>query len=108
MDSSDAVALVSIIAALTVLWVVPIVITAMKGKQGMVLAGVFFHPCWWVGAIRLAKPDSYWARRFYDDDKLYRAHDRFPAPDPIFGSRHHRPAYAKQPDPATDPTIEPT
>jgi hypothetical protein len=99
MDSSDVVAMVSIIAALVVLWVVPIVITALKGKQGVVLAGVFFHPCWWVGAIRLAKPDSFWARRFYDDEKLGRAHDRFPMMRP----RGQHPAFAVQPDPATNP-----
>ncbi len=29
------------------------------------------------GASRLAKPASWWARRFYDDEKTARAHERF-------------------------------
>lgn len=60
-----------------VIWVVPLVVTALKGKYGMAVVGVAVHLCWWFGAIRRAKPDSYWARRFYDDDKLREAIRRF-------------------------------
>ena len=30
-----------------------------------------------VGAIRLAKPESYWAKRYYDEQKLERSRRRF-------------------------------
>ncbi len=66
------------IIGLVVLVVLPIVVTASKGKYGMLALGVLIHPVWWFGAIRLAKPNSYWARRFYDADKLQRARNRFP------------------------------
>lgn len=36
-----------------------------------------------VPAVRLAKPASRWARRFYDDDKLARARVRFPIESPV-------------------------
>ncbi|HWL32524.1 MAG TPA: hypothetical protein VNP89_02865 [Gaiellaceae bacterium] len=53
-----------------------IVICAMKGKWGMVFGGVVLHLLWYVGAIRLAKPNSWWARRFYDASKLATAQSR--------------------------------
>ena len=31
-----------------------------------------------VGAIRLAEPNSFWATRFYDADKLERSRERYP------------------------------
>lgn len=65
-----------IVVAVVLVYVVPLAITGLKGKQGMAAAGLFFHPIWWVGAIRLAKPDSYWARRFYSPEKLARAQER--------------------------------
>ncbi|AZQ32146.1 hypothetical protein EJ357_00510 [Streptomyces cyaneochromogenes] len=65
------------IAFVLVIWVVPLVVTALKGKYGMAVFGVAFHFLWWVGAIRLAKPDSFWSRRFYDDDRLREAVRRF-------------------------------
>ncbi|AXK33908.1 hypothetical protein DVA86_15820 [Streptomyces armeniacus] len=57
---------------------VPIVVAALKGKYGMVVLGVLVHPCWWVAAIRLAKPHSFWARRFYDEETLREAQHRYP------------------------------
>lgn len=65
-----------IVIAAVAVYVVPLTITALKGKQGMAMAGVFFHPIWWVGAIRLATPESYWARRFYSPEKLAAARER--------------------------------
>jgi signal peptidase I len=49
------------------------VITTLKGKWGMLLLGLLFWPAWVFAAIRLARPNSYWARRFYDDEKRARA-----------------------------------
>jgi signal peptidase I len=48
-------------------------ITALKGKWGVLVLGLVFWPAWVLGAIRLARPDSYWARRFYDNEKRGRA-----------------------------------
>lgn len=66
------------------------VVTGLKGKSGMVLAGVVFHPCWWIGALRLGKPDSWWARKFYGDDKLAAARERFPTLMPVQIARRPR------------------
>lgn len=65
------------VVAVLVLVVITIVVTALKGKYGLVAVGLLIHLCWWIGALRLAKPGSYWARRFYDLDRL-RAQARFP------------------------------
>ncbi|MGH3041559.1 MAG: hypothetical protein ACRDNG_07455, partial [Gaiellaceae bacterium] len=46
--------------------VVFVVVTFLKGKLKLALAGVVFPLFATVGAIRLAKPGSWWARRFYD------------------------------------------
>jgi len=40
-----------------------------------------------VGAVRLAKPESFWARRFYNPTKIERAHKRF---GPEQQRRHER------------------
>lgn len=77
MDSSQVIGTVIVIIVLTVVLVLPIITLALKGKYGMIIAGVFLHPCWWIGAIRLAKPNSYWARRFYGPVTLRRAQARF-------------------------------
>ena len=45
------------------------VITALKGKWGIVVVGLFLGPAWILGAVRLARPGSLWARRFYDEDQ---------------------------------------
>ena len=46
--------------------VVFVVVTFLKGKLKLALAGVVFPPLAIVGAVRLAKPRSWWGRRFYD------------------------------------------
>jgi hypothetical protein len=54
-------------------------ITIFKGKLFLGLLGVFVPPVSLVGAIRLAAPDSAWARRFYKPGgrKLARSEARF-------------------------------
>jgi hypothetical protein len=51
-----------LVIALNVIFVV---ITFLKGKLKLALAGVVFPFFAMVGALRLAKPGSWWARRFY-------------------------------------------
>jgi hypothetical protein len=50
-------------------------ITALKGKYWTALLSVFIPPVGWVAAIRLAKPDSPWAKRRYAEgsEKLEKA-----------------------------------
>jgi hypothetical protein len=43
------------------------VVCGMKGKLGFVALGVFLPVLWIIGAVRPAKPNSFWARRVYDD-----------------------------------------
>ena len=47
-----------------------------KEKFGMGLVGLFLSPVSLIGAIRLARPHSPWARLFYRDKKLARARER--------------------------------
>jgi signal peptidase I len=47
-------------------------ITALKGKWGTLVVG-FFSFAWLFGAVRLARPDSFWDRRFYDEPQRQRA-----------------------------------
>jgi hypothetical protein len=50
-------------------------VCAMKGRWGWLLFGLFPVPVlpWFVGAGLLARPSSFWARRWYDDAKMARA-----------------------------------
>ncbi len=54
------------------------VICAMKGKWVFFVLGWFSGIFWMVGAWRLAKPNSYWAKRRYRDAELAEAQLRFP------------------------------
>ncbi len=54
-----------------------LLVCALKGKYGMLVAGLFFQLFWFVGAIRLAKPDSWWAREIYGPTTRRLAQDRF-------------------------------
>jgi hypothetical protein len=64
---------------LLIAWLVAIAICILKRKIIMAIASlVTYGITAIVGAARLAKPNSYWARRFYDPAKLERARQRFP------------------------------
>jgi lysyl-tRNA synthetase class 2 len=44
-----------------------VVVTLLKGKLKLGLVGIVFAPLAVVGGVRLAKPTSIWARRFYPE-----------------------------------------
>ena len=46
-------------------------ITALKGKWGTLVVGLVSF-AWLFGAVRLARPDSFWDRRFYDEGQRQR------------------------------------
>ena len=48
-----------------------------KGKRLLAIVGVFVPLVGLTAAIRMAKPKSRWARRFYDSEKLAKAQARF-------------------------------
>ena len=52
-----------------------VVVCVLKGKLKMALFGIFLSPIAYVGAIRLARPTSGWARRRYErrPDKIEKA-----------------------------------
>jgi hypothetical protein len=58
-----------------------LVVCWLKGKPGMVLAGCFVPLVGLIGAIRLAKPASYWAWHWYESDKMAEAQRRFAGPE---------------------------
>ena len=67
-----------VLGILVVIIGIPAGITWSKGQRaafalGWLLAGSI----WVVAAFRLARPSSWWARRFYGPDKLKRAEERF-------------------------------
>ena len=57
------------------------IICLLKGKIATGLISLPIPLIAFVGAIRLAKPSSFWARRFYSEPKMARANERF-------GERH--------------------
>lgn len=69
-----AEAIASLVAIATHLALV--LIAVMKGKYPTALVGTFMPGLASIGAIRLARPDSRWARRRYDEHKLERAQAR--------------------------------
>jgi hypothetical protein len=71
-------------AALVAGYIVSLVISGLKGKPFFVAIGILtlpmpafsFLPI--MGAIRMAKPNSKWARKYYDVEKMRIARTRFP------------------------------
>lgn len=70
----------AIVGSLGVVAVAAIIVNLAKEKFGMAAAGVLVPPVALVGAFRLGKPGSPWARAFYRSEaKRERARERFAA-----------------------------
>lgn len=77
---STGVAIAYTIGLWVVLIVAPATITALKGQWALFAAGwLTLGTVWWITAPRLARPKSWWARRFYGRNKLARAQRRYGA-----------------------------
>ena len=75
---ATALLLVSLIAfAMVAVNVVLALATFAKGKLTRGLLAVFVPGVGLIGALRLAKPGSLWARRFYDDQRHQRTRARY-------------------------------
>ncbi len=64
------------LAALAVLHALVVLVCVAKGKYRTALFGLFLPMVGWAGALRLARPGSMWARRWYRGRKLDRAEQR--------------------------------
>ncbi|GEL97069.1 hypothetical protein [Cellulomonas terrae] len=62
-------------------------VCVLKGKLATGILGVVVPTLAWIGAARLAKPESYWARRRYRGTKLDRSRHRF---GPAYQARRDR------------------
>jgi hypothetical protein len=67
-DVNDAEGSIIAIAGIMAFHVGYLALCALKGKVWMTVAGLVIPFVGLVGAVRLAKPGSPWARRFYKDD----------------------------------------
>jgi len=75
---STGVAIAYGIGLWVVLVVAPSTITALKGQWVLFVAGwLTLGMVWWIAALRLARPESRWSRRFYGPEKLARAQSRY-------------------------------
>lgn len=72
----------TVVVAWIALYVGLVAVTMLKGKYWMgVIALLIGGPLVAIfGTSRLAKPDSWWAQRFYDEAKSARARERFGSP----------------------------
>jgi hypothetical protein len=75
-DVGDAV--LAAVGAAGVVGIVLALVCASKEKFWMALGSLVVWPIGVVGAFRLAKPHSLWARRFYRDERLKRSRERYP------------------------------
>ena len=73
-DLPVAVIVVGLVWALVV-----VVISFMKSKPGFGTIGIFVGPFAFVAAVRIAKPDSWWAKKYYPPGgyKMRLAMERF-------------------------------
>ncbi|MEU4243543.1 hypothetical protein [Actinoplanes sp. NPDC026619] len=73
------------VAASALAHLVTLLICVRKGKYSTAALGVFLPPLAWIGAVRLARPHSTWARRRYDAARQARAQARADGLDARFG-----------------------
>jgi len=66
-----------VIGCIAATWLGAGIVTALKGKWFCFSAGFFVGIVWFVSGLRLAKPDSFWAREFYSDEGRQLAASRF-------------------------------
>jgi hypothetical protein len=69
-----------------------VIVTLLKGKLKLGLFGIVFVPLSVIGALRLAKPTSIWARRFYPENsrRLRRSETRSATRDARWTHRRDR------------------
>ena len=84
IDAGDGVTVVATLTSIAVL-VFWIVMCVVKGKYRLALFGAFIPIVAVVGAIRLARPGSRWAKRRYGPEQLARAEKRTASYDRRFG-----------------------
>jgi hypothetical protein len=77
VSSKDAQAGLLVVSGIVVVHIGVIVVCLLKGKLPTGLIGLVVPLIGLVGAVRLAKPESYWARRRYGAARLARSRDRF-------------------------------
>jgi hypothetical protein len=71
------------LVALWALCLAPAVVTALKGRLALFVAGFLtVGVVWLIAALRLARPNSPWASRWYGERKMRRARERYPNVDP--------------------------
>ncbi|MDN5919124.1 MAG: hypothetical protein L0I76_29185 [Pseudonocardia sp.] len=77
-DASDGAVIGSVVVAVNVLTAL---VAVLKGRTVMGVVGLFVPVLSLVAALRLARPGSFWARRFYPagSRRRQRAEHRFPA-----------------------------
>ncbi|MGV9709471.1 hypothetical protein ACWDTI_02240 [Gordonia sp. NPDC003424] len=63
-----------------------LLVCVAKGKFSTAAVGAFIPPVAWVGAIRLARPNSRWARHRYSAEKVEKATKRAKAFDSRYGT----------------------
>lgn len=79
-DFAARVTTVLLAVAYAVVLLATAVVTGLKSKWVSLVVGLVSFPIWLVAALRLAKPDSWWARHFYDEAKRERARRRLRDP----------------------------
>ncbi len=80
--ASTGVAAAYVVGLWVLLILIPLTVTALKRQWLLFLAGwLTVGLVWWIASLRLARPDSWWAHRFYGPDKLDRARERYGAAD---------------------------
>lgn len=78
---STGVAIAYGVGLAVVLIIGPATVTALKGQWVLFAAGFLtIGTVWWIAALRLARPGSWWDRRFYRPEKRGRAERRYGSP----------------------------
>lgn len=82
VETADQIAagIFALVGAIGLAAVIFAIAAAAKGRFALAAAGLLVLPAGAVGAFRLARPESLWARHLYSEPKLAQARARFASP----------------------------
>ncbi len=75
---STGIQIAYVVGLIVALFLGPVTVAEMKGHDWLVGFGwLTLGVTWWIGAFKLARPESWWARHLYGPRKMARAEDRY-------------------------------
>jgi hypothetical protein len=99
---------VGLLLVLATYWFGLCAVAYMKGHRGLAFVGLVLHLFAWIGALKLARPESWWAVKYYGEVKLAKARARYWQEGPASQLNAENQGRNVPTDPAREPDVQST